>query len=168
MRRIAPLAAIAVLAAAAAVAQEPPPGRPSPATVEPSGEAKILIGKIKGWASWPVFPETATPLPSKQHGGVFVVIHHNAEVGRAMKEHKLPLPDGSMIVKENRPSAGAKPEVLTTMWKQNGAWFYLKSTPDGRVFTEQEQPLAGRVRSCDICHGGQSDNDNIFSHNFRR
>jgi hypothetical protein len=58
----------------------------------------------------------------------------------------------SILVKENRPQPESSPVSLTTMAKVNGSWFWLKSTPDGRVFTTRGKPVAGAVGACLGCH----------------
>jgi cytochrome P460 len=138
-------------------------GKQTEAPVEATGEAKELLQKIQGYQSWPKFPEyeQAAKL-SKGHGGTFVVAHYNDVAAAAVKDGASAFPDGSILVKENRPQAEAKPVALTTMAKINGSWFWLKSTPDGKVSTTKGKPVAGAVKGCIGCHS-MATRDMVYS-----
>lgn len=133
-------------------------------TAAPTGETKELLQKIQGYQSWPKFPEYANgPKKSQGHGGTFVVAHYNDTAAQAVQSGAASYPDGSIIVKENRPQADAKPVALTTMAKMNGAWYWVKSTPAGQVFTAKGKPVAGQqVAACAGCHAS-APKDGVFS-----
>ena len=136
--------------------------------VAPTGEAKALLEKVKDYKSWPTFPDATAPKLSKGHGGLYVLAYHNDVVGQAVASHALPLPDGSIIVKENRPQADAAPAALSIMSKQGGGWYWLQATPDGKVVTAKGKPMAGAVKGCAGCHSQASDNDQVYTYKFAR
>src|SRR5262245_10379990 len=72
-----------------------------PKTAEASAETKRVLGLTTGYKSWSKFAENQTPKPSVAHEGMFVVAYHNQVVAQALASKTLPLPDGSVIVKEN-------------------------------------------------------------------
>jgi hypothetical protein len=137
-------------------------------SVEPSPDAARVIAVIHDFRRWPTFAENSKPARSKAHGGVYVVAHHNAVVQKAIRERTLPLPDGSVIVKENRATTDGPAIALSTMSKQGGAWYYLQSTPEGRVVLEKGKPLAGTPAACAGCHSQQASNDFLYTHDFSR
>ena len=168
MRTLSGRVVVAVVAVACAVswrtfAQTKPAEPPAGPTVEATGEAKRVLHDIEGYRSWPKFSRYEKgPKQSKGHGGTFVVAHYNEVAARAVRDSASGFSDGSVLVKENRPQADAEPASLTTMAKLNGAWFWVKSTPDGKVFTAKGKPLAGAVQGCIGCHV-QAPRDMVFS-----
>lgn len=141
--------------------QAEPPAEP---TVEATGSAKELLQKIQGYRSWARFSDFAKgPKPSKGHGGAFVIAYHNDVAAKAAQDGKSAFPDGSIVVKENRSRPEGSPGSITTMAKQGGAWFFLKTTPDGKVFTAKGKPVAGTdLDGCTGCHS-MSEHDLVFS-----
>jgi hypothetical protein len=138
-------------------------GQQAEAPVEATGEAKELLQKIQGYRSWPRFPEyERAAKASKGHGGSFVVAHYNDVAAAAVRDGASAFPDGSILVKENRPQPEAEPVALTTMAKVNGSWFWLKSTPDGKVSAAKGKPVAGAVRACIGCHS-MATRDMVYS-----
>jgi hypothetical protein len=141
-------------------------------TAEPSAESKALWTKIQGYSSWAKFSENQTPVASKSHMDMYVVTHHNDIVADAITNNTLPLPDGSILVKDNFPSADATmPMAVTVMSKEGGEWYWLEATPDGKVvidsMMDKGKPLEGKgVMMCVGCHDGAKDNDQVFTHKF--
>jgi hypothetical protein len=52
----------------------------------------------------------------------YVVAWYNDAAAPAVKAGGQSYPDGSIIVKENRPASEAAPSALTVMAKRGGAW----------------------------------------------
>jgi len=71
---------------------------------------------------------------------------------------------GTIILKEN---IGNKLKALTVMYKlegftpKNGAWFWVKYGPKGKV------DKSGKVKGCIGYHTTVADNDYIFVHEFK-
>ncbi len=144
-----------------------------PSLLEPSEEAQAVIDSYEGYTEWSTFEENATRMQSSGHapGGnaMFVQTYRNSVVEEAEKDGTLPLPDGSVIVKENYPSADAEdPMALTVMAKTNGEWFWLQVTPSGEVMTDPDgAAMEGfDVPMCVTCHSIVSDNDYVYLHDF--
>jgi hypothetical protein len=139
------------------------------ATAEPSPETKALLAKIQGYRSWPKFPENAQPAFSKQHFKKWVVAYYNDVVGRALQAKTLPLPDGSIIAKDNLDSAdAAEPSFITTMAKRGGHWYFAETTPDGKVVVMDGKPLEGfDIAACKNCHEQAAANDQVYTHEFK-
>jgi hypothetical protein len=151
-----------VLMGGLALAQAKPAQKAAEPPVEPTGDAKDVLQKAEGYQSWPKFPEYEKGAKqSKGHGGDFVVAFYN-DVAAPAVQGATPYPDGSILVKENRPQPDAKPDALTTMAKRGGSWFFVKSTLDGKVFTEKGKPVAGAVKDCVGCHA-MAAKDMVFS-----
>jgi hypothetical protein len=138
-------------------------------TVEPPAEARTVLRQTSGYQSWPRFADNRSPKRSEGHDNMFVLAFHNDVVGRAIEDGTTSLPDGSVIVKENRPSAQAPAMNLTVMAKRGGQWYWIKATPDARrVFTENGDPVAGRdLAACAGCHA-QAPADSVFTHDLSR
>jgi mono/diheme cytochrome c family protein len=61
--------------------------------------------------------------------------------------------------------------AITVMSKQNGSWYWLEATPDGKVIVDDMMdkgaPLEGKdVAMCVGCHTSAADNDMVFTHDF--
>ena len=117
-----------------------------------------------------VFAENAEPKASKAHMGMFVVTYHNDVVTAAIGAHTLPLPDGAIIVKENKMKADEPVHALTIMSKQGGKWYWLETSPDGsHVITMNDMPQEGyNAQMCAKCHDDASYNDFVFTHSFAK
>lgn len=136
-------------------------------TVAPPAEARALLAAIRGYEKWPHFAENTTPKRSLAHHGLWVLVFHNEVVSAAVAKHQLPLPDGSILVKENRLTPAGGVVLLTVMSKQHGRWFWLEATPEGRVIRAGGETVAGfGVKACAGCHEQNVDNDSVFSHPF--
>jgi len=135
----------------------------------PSAESAKLVALAKDYARWPKFAENATPKASKAHMNMYVVTFHNDVVAAALQANTLPLPDGAVIVKENKMKPEAAPENLTIMSKQGGKWYWLEQTPDGQVVTINGMAQEGYdVPMCVKCHTDMSNNDFVFTHSFAK
>jgi hypothetical protein len=135
----------------------------------PSPETAALLAKIQSYPSWPKFPENLQPTFSKQHNRMWVVAHYNDVVSRAIQEKTLPLPEGSIIVKDNFDSgSSSKPTNVTTMSKQGGRWYWAETTPEGQVVVMDGKPLEGfNVPACANCHAQATGNDQVYTHEFK-
>lgn len=144
-----------------------------PMMVEPSADTKAVWDKISGYQSWPTFPESGTPTMSESHMKMFVLAHHNDVVAKAITDKTIPLPDGSIIVKDNFMKADDKmPMAVTVMSKQGGQWYWIEASPDGKVIVDdmvdKGKPLEGtEVKMCVGCHSSWKDNDYVGTHKFK-
>ncbi len=135
----------------------------------PSAESQALIARTSGYATWPTFSENAQPKASKAHMNMYVVTFHNDVVTAAIAAHTLPLPDGAVIVKQNKMTPDAPPKTLTIMSKQSGKWYWLDATPDGQVVTINDMPQEGfGAPMCTKCHTDAANNDYVFTHSFAK
>ena len=170
-RGVLPLAAVVALGGACE--NDDPPmggaggtgGAPAaPMTAEPSAETKQLLTATGNYKTWSKFPDFSTPKRSPTHQNMFVVTYQNDVVARATA---TPLPDGAIIVKENFMGASdPTPMALTIMSKQGGAWYWVQSTPAGKVFLDDKgKPLEGKgVAMCTTCHTAA--NDSVIGRTF--
>lgn len=143
-------------------------GGSEPSFVEPSAETQAVWADIEGYASWPKFPENEEPKKSAAHENMLVVTYYNDAVGAAMESGELPLPDGSILVKDHFAKAGEPTMALTIMAKRGGNWYWVKARPDGKVFAGPDgQGLEGTgVAMCTGCHDGAKSNDYVYTHAF--
>jgi hypothetical protein len=136
----------------------------------PGTQAGELLDQLQGWERWGTF--TPEPQYSKEHGGVYVTVHHDDSAGLAARNHFLPLPDGATLVAANRLEDDLQsPPVLMVMRKTQGRWFWLQ-TSNGQVDLDARgRPLAGwgsgATGACRSCHRKAAGNDFVFSHRFR-
>lgn len=128
----------------------------------PTGKTKEILQRIEGYERWQRFSEYDEPVKSEGHGGLWVVAWYNEAAAEVAKQGQGEFPAGSILVKENRPEPDADPVAITTMAKQNGGWYWIKSTPDGQVMVEDGEPVAGKVDSCIGCHS-QAGRSMVFS-----
>jgi hypothetical protein len=136
----------------------------------PTADSQAVFAKSKDYATWPKFAENAEPKASKAHMGMFVVTYHNDVITAAIGAHTLPLPDGAIIVKENKMKADEPVHALTIMSKQGGKWYWLETSPDGsHVITMNDMPQEGYdAQMCAKCHDDASNNDYVFTHRFAK
>lgn len=135
-----------------------------PGAVAPSGATEEILQQARGYRSWPKFPRyEPQPVFSKGHGKAYVVAWYNETAAPAVKAGGQSYPDGTIIVKENRPKPDAEPSALTVMAKRGGAWHWIKATPDWKVLTAGGKPIAGQeVAACAGCHTA-APGDMVFS-----
>lgn len=93
----------------------------------------------------------------------------NPAAKRALDGGAEQMPPGAMIVKENYMPDSTLAAV-TVMYKVRGYnaghndWFFTKHLPGGELDTMPKgMPMEGRVPGCQNCHGGQRENDYIFT-----
>jgi hypothetical protein len=161
---LASVAAAGVLTRSAARAQPVHGKGEGPQAVAPTGEAQAILEEAKGYRSWSMFPQYAKPVLSKGHGGTYVVAWRNEAAAKGPTAGGQ-YPEGSVIVKENRPTADSDASALTVMAKRNGSWFWIRATPDWKVSvsTKDGKPVAGPdVKGCVGCHTA-APNDMVFS-----
>ena len=112
------------------------------------------------YTKWSFWPDHKDMQPGRSPHGQFHKVFVNKP---ALEATKPPLPDGSIVVKENF-TADKKLAALTIMYKvkgydpDNGDWYYVKYDPDGTIGP------AGKVKGCIACHAGAANNDYIFVH----
>jgi hypothetical protein len=128
-----------------------PPPAAAPAQLPGSGADRILQ-RAQGYERWERFPRYVRPVRSQGHRDHYVVAFHNPIASRAAKGADIRYPEGSLIVKENRPTADRPPLTLSIMAMLHDGWFWIEATPEGRVVIEKKQPRAGKLRNCIRCH----------------
>lgn len=156
--------AVGALARSAARAQPAHQKGEEPQAVAPSGATEEILQQAREYRSWQMFPRyVQRPVLSKGHGNTYVVAWYNEPAARGVKAGGQGYPDGSILVKENRPEPDGKPSAITVMAKRGGAWHWIKATPDWKVATAGGKPLAGQdVAACAGCHAA-AENDMVFS-----
>ena len=166
--RVAIAALILVLAAAGGLARSSAHAQPAhgkgESAVAPTGATQEILEQARDYRSWQKFPRYGQqPVFSKGHGKAYVVAWYNDAAGPAVKAGGQSYPDGTIIVKENRPTPDAQPSALTVMAKRGGAWHWVKATPDWKVLTAGGKPVAGPdVAACAGCHTA-APSDMVFS-----
>jgi hypothetical protein len=157
------LAGAAVLALATRAAPLAAHGRGSGATVEPGPPADDILRQARGYRSWRRFARFDTAKASKAHSGNYVIAWYNDAAAPAATGGAKEFPEGSIIVKENRLSAGGDAASLSVMAKRQGAWIWISASPEWKVFTAADgTPLAGDVGSCAGCHA-EAPKDSVYS-----
>lgn len=117
---------------------------------------------------WATFPGITNPILSGSPHGPMANVFISTEVEGAVASGALPLPPGSIIVKQSfdpdtMDEAG---DAITVMWKvegfnpTNNDWFWASFGFDGTVLAE------GALSGCAGCHGSRRSNDFIFLHTF--
>lgn len=144
-------------------------GAGMPVLRDASGDSKQVLAMSTGYKSWSKFAENQDLKPSAAHKNMLVVTYLNSTVGQAISGKTVPLPDGSLLVKENWAKAtDPGPMALTVMHKQAGAWYWLQATPEGKVFVEEGKSLEGKdVAMCTNCHK-TAINDGVLTHDFSK
>lgn len=146
--RLAPLALMALvlsgLALTAAATEEPDPG--------------VLWSEIAGYQEWDNFPDHQGIQPGKApHGPLHEVFVNDV----ALDNLGVPLPAGSVIVKENY-TPEKKLAAVTVMVKvegynpEAGDWYWVKYAPDGTP------DKFGMPAGCINCHGANAANDWVW------
>lgn len=148
---------------------EPLPERTAPL----SAEGRAILDQIQGYDRWPTFPELGRPKFSQAHGGRWVIAYYNGVVGASITRRILPLPDGAQIVLENRHAENTNdPPILTTMSKVSGRWYWMELSSASVLIDEDGRPISGfgdgGTAACASCHARASENDFVFTHDFRR
>jgi hypothetical protein len=132
----------------------------------PEADGKDLIRYIteqKPYEHWSLWPGTSRLYKGTSPHGAFLTTYVNAPVLNGLDKDQVPLPDGSIVVKENYDKQ-KKLAAVTVMYKKkgydpnHGDWFYLKYAPGGKIQAE------GRVESCMKCHARASDADWLFNY----
>lgn len=159
----AALAVGALGAAEIAAARDGAGGRAEEASVQtraPEPRTRRILAASKDYQNWPRLPQFRQPVHSKGHDGTWVVSWYNEPAGKGLKASSFP--QGSVIVKEERPQPEARPSALAIMAKEPDGWYWIKATPEGRVVVDHGKPMAGEVGQCEGCHS-QADKDMVFS-----
>jgi hypothetical protein len=123
------------------------------ANAQPKRPAVKILQRVRGYEHWPRFARyDLPPIQSQGHSDQFVVGYYNDVATHAALGRDLTYLEGSVLVLEDRQVIETPPRTLSVMARLNERWFWLESTPDGRVLIERGQPIAGHVRSCITCH----------------
>lgn len=162
MKRLALLASFLMLAGLLAL--------PLASTAEYEGGAHNTgqsianyVERISPYESWPLWPGTEKMYEGASPHGAFLTTYVNSVAYKAIQNKAGPLPNGSIIVKENY-GKNEKLAAVTVMKKvkgfapDSGNWFYIKYKPE--AITIQAE---GDVDSCRQCHAKVKDNDWLFT-----
>lgn len=136
---------------------EPEAGQPPQ---DDQAHAQQLWEEIQGYEQWPLFPGTEKLYEGTEPHGALLTTYVNQTALDALSAGNLPLPEGSVIVKENY-SPEQQLMAVTLMSKKAdfapdaGNWFWVKRLADGTI------EAAGAVEGCIGCHGAGEGNDFI-------
>lgn len=120
------------------------------------------LQKVDYRSSWQLWPGKGELYAGREPHGMLLTTYLNPAAYEAVTNKAGSMPEGAIIVKENYMPDSTLAAV-TTMYKvsgydaENHDWFWTKFLADGSVEVE------GRGQGCIACHGGQSDNDYIFT-----
>lgn len=136
-----------------------------PRLTEGSTATQALLAQTEDYRTW-ARVDDGERIRSEGHSDMFVATFYNDVIQTAAADGVMPLPDGSIFVKEAYMSMDApSPMALTVMSKTAGEWYWVQATPDERVFVDDSgTPLEGTdVAMCLGCHQGVASNDFVFS-----
>ena len=106
------------------------------------------------YTDWPLFPGTSRFQPGRSPHGTLLITYVNDTARNTLMRRSpipIPLPAGSIIVKENY-TPDRTLDAVTVMYKsagynpEHGDWYWLKRTANGNVDAE------GKVVGCQNCH----------------
>lgn len=129
---------------------------------EPTASAVWSYMQSENYRSWPLFPGTTERYPGTEPHGAELTTHVNDVAHEALSSGTLPLPEGSVIVKENYMPDGSF-DASTVMYKSPGFdpehndWFWAKYDEQG------EAEVSGRAEMCQSCHGENQDRDYLMT-----
>lgn len=162
-RKIAAFAALAIFVAPIA-AQAVTHEKNLPA---PEGKAVYqYITQTQPYEKWPMWPGKQKLYPGTEPHGALLTTYVNEPALQALKKN-APLPDGSIVVKENY-TPQKKLAAVTVMYKKAGFnpkagdYFWLKYGPDGKIESE------GKVDGCINCHRSAQGNDFLFTNDAKK
>ncbi len=119
------------------------------------------ILKDSPYTEWSLFPGTKKLYKGTEPHGALLTTYVNDVALDSIKKKKA-FGEGSIIVKENY-MPDKKLAALTVMYKvksfnpEAGDWFWLKTTPDGRVED------SGKMAMCIACHAKVKAKDYVFT-----
>jgi len=111
---------------------------------------------------WQLWPDKGELYTGREPHGMLLTTYVNDVARQALTGMAESMPAGAIIVKENY-MADSTLAATTVMYKSGGYnpehndWFWLKRLADGTT------EVAGRGQGCIACHGGQAQNDYIFT-----
>lgn len=130
----------------------------------PDGEQFwTYISKTNPYTEWTHWPGYEDIYPGKSPHGAYLKIYVNDTAFQAIQNKTLPMPTGSIIVKENYGDDKETLMAVTPMYKvadfnpESGNWFWGKYGADGSV------QAAGKVQGCIDCHRKAKDKDWLFT-----
>jgi hypothetical protein len=135
----------------------------------PAAEGKAVhqyITQTSPYEQWALWPGKDKLYKGTEPHGALLTTYVNEAALQALKE-KAPLPEGSIIVKENY-MPDKKLAAVTVMYKksgfnpQAGDFFWLKYAPDGKIEDE------GKAGMCIGCHSTAQGSDFLFTNDQGR
>ena len=123
---------------------------------EPNAQSVWNYLQSAPYTDWPLFPGTSRFQPGRSPHGAMLITYVNDTARTALTRRTGPfpagpLPDGSIIVKENY-TPDRTLDAVTVMYKsagynpEHGDWYWLKRAANGNVDAE------GMVVGCQNCH----------------
>ncbi len=124
----------------------------APAIPEPTGQAVAdYITKVSPFETWGRMPGTTPFRAGKAPHGELQNVYVNDIAMQAINAGTLPMPDGSIIVKDNF-NKDKQRMAITIMYKragynpEGGDYFWLRLGPDMKPMVE------GKLAACERCH----------------
>lgn len=114
------------------------------------------------YTKWKMWPGREAFYPGTEPHGVLLTTYVTGNAYEAIEAKKRPLPDGSIIVKENY-TPDKTLAAITVMMKKSGYnpdagdWFWAKYAPGGKIMAE------GKIGGCIGCHASSSTGDYIMT-----
>jgi Cytochrome P460 len=168
-----------VLAFAVSCDESRSPSGPATATttaIRDDASLFRLISETEPFGAYTLFPNAEEFTTGRLNGSdahrPVVRVTLNARAAGALQNAKLPsggkFPDGSIVFKEIRPSAGAPASQYSVMYKDSGnalagnGWLWAQFSPSGTV----GYTISNRGDACTSCHlreqGPQNDSVRTF------
>ncbi len=131
----------------------------------PAANAGALWGYIttdSPYTGWSYFPGRKALYAGTVPHGALLTTYVNKGTRDALLNKTVPLPNGTIIVKENY-SPAKELKAITVMYKvsgydpRDGNWYWAKYTPGG------EATACGSVSLCITCHRGNKLSDYIMT-----
>lgn len=119
------------------------------------------ISKFDPYTKWKMWPGHEGMYPGKSPHGAFLKVYVN-DIAYAAIKQKRPMPNGSIVVKENYGKDKKTLMAITPMYKSKGYnpdagdWFWGKYGPDGKIMA------SGKIEGCIKCHSTVKKQDWLF------
>lgn len=138
--------------------------------VEPSEHAEDLMDQIEDYEQWDHYAGLDTHFESGHPGDVWVIAYGNETGLEAVEQQQIPVPQGTVLVKEEYHEDGAEdPFAVTVMEKlsdEQGDWYWLKADPELQQVVEGPEGIAlegTEELGCINCHAAEEDNDFLMA-----
>jgi hypothetical protein len=114
------------------------------------------------YQSWSMWPGESAMYEGREPHGMLLTTYVNGPASHAAQEKTRPMPEGTVIVKENYKPTKELAAITVMVKSQDynpdgGDWWWAKYGPDGKTLKE------GKVAGCLGCHGMEKANDYILT-----